>query len=87
MTLRAISSRLWFSSVAYILMQALRLKALAHTELADAQFGTIRRKLLKLGAQIRISVRRILVAFGSAAPIQAIFQAAYQQLQRFPRSG
>ena len=79
--------RLWFSSVAYSLMQALRLKALAHTELADAQFGTIRRKLLKLGAQIRISVRRILVAFSSAAPIQAIFQAAYQQLQQLPRPG
>ena len=79
--------RLWFSSVAYILMQALRLKALAHTELADAQCGTIRRKLLKLGAQIRISVRRILVAFGSASPTQAIFEAAYQQLQRLPQSG
>ncbi len=69
--------RLWFSSFADVLMQALRLKTLAHTELADAQFGTIRRKLLKLGAQIRISVRRILVAFSSASPIQAIFQAAY----------
>lgn len=79
--------RLWFSSLAYILMQALRLKALAHTELADAQFGTIRRKLLKLGAQVRISVRRILVAFSSASPIQAIFHAAYQQLQRLLQSG
>lgn len=79
--------RLWFSSFAYALMQALRLKALAHTELADAQCGTIRRKLLKLGAQVRISVRRILVAFSSATPIQAIFQAAYQHLQRLPPSG
>ncbi len=79
--------RLWFSSFADVLMQALRLKTLAHTELADAQFGTIRRKLLKLGAQIRISVRRILVAFSSASPIQAIFQAAYQQLQRRPKPG
>jgi hypothetical protein len=79
--------RLWFSSLAYVLMQALRLKALAHTELADAQCGTIRRKLLKLGAQVRISVRRILVAFNSAAPIQAIFEAAYQHLQRLPQSG
>jgi hypothetical protein len=79
--------RLWFSSLAYVLMQALRLKALAHTELADAQCGTIRRKLLKLGAQVRISVRRILVAFSSATPIQAIFQAAYQHLQRRPQPG
>lgn len=79
--------RLWFSSFAYVLMQALRLKALVNTELADAQFGTIRRKLLKLGAQVRISVRRILVAFGSASPIQAIFQAAYRQVQQLPRPG
>jgi hypothetical protein len=79
--------RLWFSSLAYVLMQTLRLKALAHTELADAQCGTIRRKLLKLGAQVRISVRRILVAFSSATPIQAIFQAAYQHLQRRPQPG
>lgn len=79
--------RLWFSSFAYVLMQALRLRALAHTELADAQCGTIRRKLLKLGAQVRISVRRIRVTFSSATPIQDIFQAAYQRLQRLPQSG
>ena len=79
--------RLWFSSVAYILMQALRLKALAHTEFADATLGTIRRKLLKLGAQVRISVRRILVAFPSASPIQAMFETAYRQLQQLPRTG
>ena len=79
--------RLWFSSFAYVLMQALRLKALVNTELADAQFGTIRRKLLKLGAQVRISVRRIFIAFGSASPSQAIFDVAYQQLQRLPRPG
>jgi len=79
--------RLWFSSFAYVLMQALRLKALAHTELADAQLGTIRRKLLKLGAQVRTPVRRIRVAFSSASPIQGIFDAAYQQLQRRPRPG
>jgi len=50
-------------------------------------FGTIRHKLLKLGDQIRISVRRLLVAFGSASPIQAIFAAVYQQLQRLSSSG
>ncbi len=79
--------RLWFSSFAYVLMQALRLKALAHTELADAQCGTIRRKLLKLGAQVHLSVRRIRVAFSSATPIQALFQSAYQRLQQLSRSG
>ena len=60
--------RLWFSSFAYVLIQALRLRALAHTELADAQCGTIRRKILKLGAQVRFSVRRIRVDFSSATP-------------------
>lgn len=79
--------RLWFSSFAYALMQALRLKALAHTELADAQCGTIRRKLLKLGAQVHLSGRRILVAFSLATPQQATFQAAYQRLQRLPQAG
>jgi len=79
--------RLWFSSFAYVLMQALRLKALVHTELADAQCGTIRRKLLKLGAQVRLSVRRILVAFSSATPIQALFQTVYQRLQQLLLSG
>ncbi len=80
--------RLWFSSFAYVLMQALRLKALAKTELADATLGTIRRKLLKLGAQVRISVRRILVAFTFASPIQTLFEAAAQQLRRrLPRPG
>jgi hypothetical protein len=79
--------RLWFSSCAYILMQSLRLNALSHTSLADAQLGTIRRKLLKLGAQVRISVRRILVSFGSSSPTQHLFEAAYLQLQRLPRHG
>ena len=80
--------RLWFSSFAYVLMQALRLKALAQTELADATLGTIRRKLLKLGAQVCISVRRILVTFASASPIQPIFEEAFQQLRRrLPRLG
>lgn len=79
--------RLWFSSFAYVLMQALRCKALAHTELADAQCGTIRRKLLKLGAQVRLSVRRIRVAFSSATPSQSLFQTAYQRLQRLSLSG
>ena len=80
--------RLWFSSFAYVLMQALRLKALAQTELADATLGTIRRKLLKLGAQVRISVRRILVAFASASPIKSIFEQAVRQLRRpLPRPG
>lgn len=79
--------RLWFSSFAYILMQALRQHALAQTELADAQIGTIRLKLLKLGAQIRISVRRVVIAFSSAWAGQSLFHRVYQQLQQLPHPG
>jgi hypothetical protein len=79
--------RLWFSSFAYILMQALRQQGLAHTELADAQLGTIRLKLLKIGAQIRISCRRVVMAFSSAWPGQLLFHRVYQQLQLLPHPG
>lgn len=57
--------RLWFSSFAYALMQALRQHCLVQTELATAQCGTIRLKLLKVAAQIRISVRRVVIAISS----------------------
>ena len=79
--------RLWFSSVAYVLMQALRQHALAQTELADAQLGTIRLNLLKLGAQIRISVRRVVIAFSTAWAGQSLFHLVYQQLQQLPHPG
>jgi len=79
--------RLWFSSFAYLLRQALRQHALATPELADAQLGTIRLKLLKLAAQVRISARRIHIAFSRACPSQALFQRAYDQLYRLARPG
>ncbi len=79
--------RLWFSSFAYVLMQALRQHALVQTELADAQLGTIRLKLLKLGAQIRISVRRVVIALSSSWPGQSLFHLVYQQLQQLPHPG
>ena len=79
--------RLWFSSLAYVLMQGLRQSCLSTTELAQAQVGTIRTKLLKLGARILISVRRILIAISTGCPYQAIFATAYQQLQTLPRPG
>jgi hypothetical protein len=79
--------RLWFSSFAYVLMQALRQQGLAHTELANAQLGTIRLKLLKIGAQIRVSCRRVLLAFSSAWPSQSLFHRVYQQLQQLPHPG
>lgn len=79
--------RLWFSSFAYVLMQALRQHALSGTPLADAQLGTIRLKLLKFGAQIRVSVRRILIAFASHSPAQVLFRHAYRQLQQLAMTG
>ncbi|MGZ2450350.1 hypothetical protein ACVIRO_003104 [Rhizobium ruizarguesonis] len=67
-TMRANQLRLWFASLAYVLIGALRRVGLAHTRLADATCGTIRLKLLKIGAQVRVSVRRIKVAMASACP-------------------
>lgn len=79
--------RLWFSSFAYVLMQSIRQQALVGTEFADAQFGTIRLKLLKVGAQIRLSVRRVVIAFSSAWAGQSLFHRVYQQLQQLPQPG
>ena len=67
-TLRANQLRLWFASMAYVLICALRRIGLADTAFADATCGTIRLKLLKIGALVRISVRRIKLAMASACP-------------------
>jgi hypothetical protein len=68
-TMRANQLRLWFHSMAYVLMCALRRIGLHDTALADATCGTIRLKLLKIGARVRISVRRIRIAMASACPV------------------
>jgi hypothetical protein len=81
-TMRANQLRLWFASMAYVLLDALRRIGLRHTQFAVATCGTIRRKLLKIGAQIRTSVRRIKVAMASACPYQAEYHIAYLYLQR-----
>src|SRR6185437_10054961 len=67
-TMRANQLRLWFASMAYVLVSALRRIALATTRFADATSGTIRLKLFKIGAQVRISVRRIKFSMASAFP-------------------
>lgn len=74
--------RLWFSSFAYILLCALRRIGLAHTRLANSTCGTIRTKLLKIGAQVRTSVRRIKIAMASANPYQNEFRLAHCRLTR-----
>lgn len=78
--------RLWFSSIAYVLMNELRQSCLATTELSQAQVGTIRTKLLKLGARVLISVRRIQIAISTGCPFQAVFATAYRKLQTLPNT-
>ena len=75
-TMRANQLRLWLSSMAYVLISALRRIALATTRFADATCGTIRLKLLKIGAQVRISVRRIKFSMASAFPYTDVFRTA-----------
>jgi hypothetical protein len=81
-TMRANQLRLWFASFAYVLLEALRRIGLRHTQFANATCGTIRLKLLKIGAQVRKSVRRIKVAMASACPYQAEYHLAYLYLRR-----
>ncbi len=79
-TMRANQLRLWFASMAYVLLCALRRIALQHTQFAKATCGTIRRKLLKIGALVRTSVRRIKFAMASGCPYQRDFARAHAQL-------
>jgi hypothetical protein len=67
-TMRANQLRLWFASMAYVLMCALRRIGLSQTRFADATCGTLRLKLLKIGARVTISARRIKLAMTSAHP-------------------
>ena len=79
-TMKANQLRLWFASMAYVLLSALRRIALAHTRLATATCGSIRLKLLKIGAQVRINVRRIRIAMASACPYAQEFALAHARL-------
>jgi DDE family transposase len=79
-TMRANQLRLWFASMAYVLICALRRIGLAHTQFAAATCGTIRLALLKIGALVRISVRRIHLAMASGCPWQNEFRLAHLRL-------
>src|SRR5512144_355379 len=83
-TMAANQLRLWFSSFSYVLLSALRRIALPGTELAQATCGSIRLKLLKLGARVTVSVRRIKIAIASACPYQAEFALAHARLRAPP---
>jgi hypothetical protein len=83
-TLRANQLRLYFSSFAYVLLAALRRLGLAGTELARAQCDTIRLKLLKVGAQLKVTVRRIWLSLSASYPHQALFTRVCANLRAFP---
>ena len=78
--MRANQLRLWFASMAYVLLAALRRIALPATRLARATAGTIRLRLLKLGALVRVSVRRVVVAMASGHPCQQDWAIAHAAL-------
>ena len=79
-TMRANQLRLWFASMAYVLLCALRRIGLKHTQFARATCGTIRLKLLKIGALVSVSVRRIKLAMASGFPHQRDFSLAHRAL-------
>jgi hypothetical protein len=81
-TMRANQVRLALSTVAYIVLRALRQFGLPQTELAQAQCDTIRLKLLKIGAVIRISVRRVYVSLSESYPFRALFERVWVNLRR-----
>jgi len=84
-TMRANQLRLWFSAMAYVLVDGLRRIALAGTTFANATCGTIRLKLLKIGALVRISIRRIKFSMASAFPYTDIFRTAWAALDTAAR--
>ena len=76
--------RIWFSALAYALMNALRKKGLKNTRLAKATSGTIRVLLLKIGARVVVSVRRVIAHLSSAAPYQDVYRQAWRNLLSLP---
>jgi hypothetical protein len=81
-TMRANQVRLFCSSIAYVLLEALRRLGLAGTELAEAQCQTIRLKLLKIGALVRVTVRKVWVKLSSGCPNAAVFRRVHANLSR-----
>jgi len=79
-TMRANQLRLWLSSLAYVLLCAVRRIGLAGTKLENATCGTIRLQMLKIGALVTVSVRRVKVAFASSCPASDVFTRAARRL-------
>ena len=83
-TMRANQLRLYFASFAYVLMQGLRRLGLQRTNLARAQSGTIRLKLLKIGARLKITVRKVWLSFSETYPYQSEFAQICRNLSCYP---
>jgi len=79
-TMRANQLRLWLASFAYVLLCAVRRIGLHHTPFANASCGTIRLKLLKIGALVRVSIRRIKIAMASSCPAAEVWGCAAVRL-------
>jgi hypothetical protein len=82
--IRANQLRLYFSSIAYVLMQALRRLGLQGTEMAAAQCNTIRLKLFKVGAQVKVTVRKVWVSLAGGYPYAGLFKRVYDNLLALP---
>ena len=80
-TMRANQMRLYLSAMAYVLFSGLRRLGLKATELARAQVSTIRTKLLKIGAQIRVTVRKVWISMASSYPWQGLYQQVWTNLR------
>ena len=81
-TMRANQIRLFFSSIAYTLLEALRRLGLAGTSMAQAQCQTIRLRLLKIGALVQVTVRKVWVRLASSCPSADVFRQAFRNLGR-----
>ncbi len=81
-TMKANQLRLWFSSLAYVILNELRSVGLRRTRMAEATCQSIRLKLLKIGAHVRVSVRRVVFSMASAYPDQDLFRSVLDNLQR-----
>ncbi len=76
--------RLYFSSIAYVMVQALRRLGLAGTKMAKAQCDTIRLRLFKIGARIRITVRKVWIAYAGGYPYRCLFAHILMNLMKIP---
>ena len=85
--MRSNQIRLYFSSIAYCLLQALRELGLEGTQMARAQCSTIRVRLLKIAARVRLTVRKVWISMATGHPAQGLFAAVYANLERAPPLG